>query len=334
MEEAELENVLTKKNNRKTPVPTEEHQRSTTPDPGTNSTSQPVEDGEEEPSADEIDGPGHFEHEKWTTNSTNIETEDTTSDQQPLSSTKKESILPKTEKANEENTRNKTIFLQICIIIGLLLALICKLWVRPAEIITEPKLYTCDAFMQLKDQYPQLDAFLWNTLKVNVDNALYKNPGQPGTFIFLYNTSNTENEFMKNIVRITKNCAEEDIQPINLASSDLNTPEFIDDHGLFITKYRDELKKNQIMVVHDLSQISPEVVQAFHSFCDVYEPIVEKALIFFTLDIRKADKSILKSRNPIKISEEYLHALWNSSLKSHILEALITRMTENVFFIY
>jgi hypothetical protein len=88
------------------------------------------------------------------------------------------------------------------------------------------------------------------------------------------------------------------------------------------------------MVVHQLHDLSPKVAQAFHALCDIYEPTVNRAILFFTIDINEVEPKLVNSKNPLKIAESYLKTKWQRALEPHILDPLITRMTENVFFIY
>lgn len=82
------------------------------------------------------------------------------------------------------------------------------------------------------------------------------------------------------------------------------------------------------MVVRDLDDIPANAAQAFHSFCDVYNPAVERAIIFFTMKVN----DVVGVENATRIAEKLLTNVW-SALELNALQPLIGRVTDDVLVI-
>lgn len=82
------------------------------------------------------------------------------------------------------------------------------------------------------------------------------------------------------------------------------------------------------MIVRDLNDIPANAAQAFHSFCDVYNPAVKRAVIFFTMKVN----DFVAAENATKIAEKLLKNVW-SVLKLNALQPLIGRVTDDVLVI-
>ncbi len=64
-------------------------------------------------------------------------------------------------------------------------------------------------------------------------------------------------------------------------------------------------------------------------FCDVHNPLVDRSIIFLTLQLSgKIDSS--SGSNTLRLVENYLRSNW-SGLEDNILGPLITRVTDQVF---
>lgn len=83
------------------------------------------------------------------------------------------------------------------------------------------------------------------------------------------------------------------------------------------------------MIVRDLNDIPANGAQAFHSFCDVYNPAVKRAIIFFTM---KVVNDFIAAENATKIAENLLRNVW-SVLELNALQPLIGRVTDDVLVI-
>lgn len=82
------------------------------------------------------------------------------------------------------------------------------------------------------------------------------------------------------------------------------------------------------MIVRDLNDIPPSAARAFHYFCDVYNPTVKRANIFFTMKVNE----FVSAENATKVADDLLRNVWNE-LKSTDLGPLIGRVTDDVLVI-
>ncbi|XP_065086760.1 uncharacterized protein TORIP [Ochlerotatus camptorhynchus] len=186
---------------------------------------------------------------------------------------------------------------------------------------------SCKNFIQLQSKYPNTDNTLWAGLIVGVERAV-NDPGEPATFIFLYNFSSVGQSLLKDVIHITTECfGNEDA--IWRTSNDFKSAAITQDYGVVLERHREELKSQGVLVVRDLDQVPPNAAQIFFTICDSYEPLVRKAAIFFTIDISQQLNQ--SQRSPTSIAEGILKDLWRTELHSNVLDPLVVRLTENVF---
>lgn len=106
----------------------------------------------------------------------------------------------------------------------------------------------------------------------------------------------------------------------------------IEDYGEIIAKYRDELKQEKIMYVSDVNRTPAAAAQVFHTICDTIEPLVEKAVIFFTVYLEPGNYD-----SPASVLHQVEHVLetnWLSdAVTANTLKALIGRVTDQVFLL-
>lgn len=186
---------------------------------------------------------------------------------------------------------------------------------------------SCQSFLQLNSKYPNTDDMLWTTLIVGVERAV-NNPGEPATFIFLYNSSTVGQSLLNDVIRITIECFGNG-DAIWRTSSDFKSAEIARNYEAVLERHRAELRSQGILVVRDLDQVPPIAAQIFFTICDPYEPLVRKAAIFFTIDI--SQRSNQSQRSPTSIAESILKELWRDELHANVLDPLLVRLTENVF---
>ncbi|EDS25907.1 conserved hypothetical protein [Culex quinquefasciatus] len=188
----------------------------------------------------------------------------------------------------------------------------------------------CDQFVtQLRPKYPTIDPMLWTTLNVSVNRALYRKPGEPSTFVFLYDSATVRQSLVEDIIGITSKCFD-NTRPIRLTSADFETPDIAADYSAFLHRYKPQLEERGIMVVQDLDQVPAKAARALFTICDSYGPLVERAVIFFTIDIsRRAEED--PDQSPTAIAEKLLQDQWRNGLKVDTLVPLLVRLTENVF---
>lgn len=207
--------------------------------------------------------------------------------------------------------------------ICVLAVVIIKFWQSPQH---------CDQFVtQLRPKYPTIDPMLWATLNVSVNRALYRKPGEPSTFIFLYDSSSVQENLVEDVIAITSRCF--DARPIRLTNADFNTPEIAADYGAFIQQYKRPLEQQGVMVVQNLDQVPAKAARALFTICDSHGPLVERAVIFFTIDISQRSDVMdgAADQSPTEIAENLLRDQWRNGLNGDTLMPLLVRLTENVF---
>ncbi|XP_058462780.1 uncharacterized protein LOC131437443 [Malaya genurostris] len=189
----------------------------------------------------------------------------------------------------------------------------------------------CTPLLQLASKYPTIDQLTWKILNVSVNRAIYHDPGEPATFIFLYNSSVNGEALLEDVTGITSKCFG-DRKPIHLESKYFRKTEIIQNPNIFFEQYQTRLKEEGILVVRDLDQIPGSAAQVFFTICDSVESLINKAVIFFTINISHQPTSVIKSkRNPTQIAEDILKQIWSTDLNSNELNPLVVRLTENVF---
>lgn len=204
-----------------------------------------------------------------------------------------------------------------------------KIRAQPKESALKESKPGCENFLQLHSKYPNTDDMLWSTLIIGVDRALNRDPGEPSTFIFLYNSSSVGQSLLDDVTRITIDCFGSR-GAIWRTSSDFNSAEIAQDYGIVLDRHREELKSRGVLVVRDLDRVPPTAAKIFFTICDSYEPLVRKAIIFFTIDISR-QQAIEQDRSATAIAERILKDLWRQELKPNMLDPLVVRLTENVF---
>lgn len=183
-------------------------------------------------------------------------------------------------------------------------------------------------FETLKKNFPSQSNNFWRSLEIVLDNALNESNPRPNIVLFISNENVFPNLFFNGIVEITKSWLG-NVNPVELTRTDFTTEEIEEDYGAVITYYKPKLIKNRFMVVRDLNYIPANAAQAFHSFCDVYNPAVKRAIIFFTM---KVNNKFIAAENATKIAENLLQSVW-SVLELNALQPLIGRVTDDVLVI-
>lgn len=236
------------------------------------------------------------------------------------------------KESQSESSDSQWILAVACAVIIVLLAFVAyRSSNRSSASPSQIAIQHCDKFFTLRPKYPTVDPIIWNTLNVSVNRAVFRNPGEPATFIFLYNSDAKQNSLLEEIIDITSTCFG-GRQPIRLQSSSFETAEIAKDYHAFINAYQAQLEARGILVVRDLDRVPPSAAQAFFTICDSYEPLVNKAVIFFTMDISK--RLVLATdddQTPTAIAEQVLKSLWRKELSDYMLNPLVVRLTENVF---
>lgn len=187
---------------------------------------------------------------------------------------------------------------------------------------------SCEHFLELQSKYPNTDDMLWPTLIVSVDRAINDNPGEPGTFIFLYNSSSVGQSLLDDVTRIAIECFGSG-GAIWHTSNDFETAEIAQDYGSPVDLYREKLTTQKVLVVQELDRVPPPAAQVFFTICDSIEPLVHRAVIFFTIDVSGQPRQANQSATAV--AEGILKGLWRDELHPDVLDPLLVRLTENVF---
>lgn len=177
---------------------------------------------------------------------------------------------------------------------------------------------------KLQNDFPSQENILWTSLFQKIKYVNESRPTRPAVMILIYNNSKEVAECIAwNIGRA--------------ASYFLNTPDMIqligdsdmnETDNELVSQYKEPLKKNGVMIVYRLDEIPGLVAQSFHTFCDTYNPLVERAVLLFTLDNSRLRNA--ENIKPTRKAMEVLKLLWKGTLVDSKLNSLITRLTDSV----
>lgn len=154
------------------------------------------------------------------------------------------------------------------------------------EVFTTTTKIDCN-FDDIRLKLPEQDEYFWKTFETGVEHVINNDPTAPTTYLLLYNDTFLAKDMLRKVVDRIKTCMHTDHDPIIIHSTDLETTAILKDHGNLITEYKDKLSRSQIMTIKDVNELPGQIAQAFHYFCDEYNPVVHRAVIIFTLNISK-----------------------------------------------
>ncbi|XP_058121629.1 uncharacterized protein LOC131294187 [Anopheles ziemanni] len=237
----------------------------------------------------------------------------------------------------EASVNNEVEFPVACILIAILL-IGCGYVVhyKVQKYFTKPPVIheKCEEFYNLEKSYTNVKNTLWDALNVSFSRANnQKERREPGTFLFLHDGSiEMVDRFIETISKITAHCFG-GTKPILLDRKYFQRADIQRDFGEFIPLQKAALQEQGIMVVRNLENIPPMAVQAFHSICDPEEPLVDRAVIYFTMDTSKVGGQMThdSGRSATAEAEMLLYQMWKNVLKPEVLGPLVTRLTENVY---
>lgn len=186
-----------------------------------------------------------------------------------------------------------------------------------------------DDFEIAQQEFRNQDVDFWRSIRVSIKEIPVLE--QPRTIMFLYNNKaeRTLEKILQRISRLASPFLSSDsqyeVKAVEIAGATLNTSEIVNDYGKIISRYRGDLEKRGLMIVRNLEKVPGASAQAFHSFCDDYNPVVKKALILFTLKVEK-----LPEGYPMKFVENFLLKLWNDIGKDDKFYPLFTRISSTI----
>jgi hypothetical protein len=209
---------------------------------------------------------------------------------------------------------NLTISLVVMVVVAVVFAIVVSKMSKPTP---EPS-RDCSPLMDLKNIFPHQDPKLFKSLKFGVENALSEN-GSPMVLSLFSTDMGIINSFMQEVVRETQKCINQSQDPINLSSDKLNSK--------MVENYKDELTRRTIMVINNVEEAQGSDVASLHSFCDTYNPLVSKSIIFITIKVPASPPG-----KPVEYIHDFLNQQWES-LPDYKRSPLIARMLDQTFFL-
>lgn len=199
--------------------------------------------------------------------------------------------------------------------VAVVIALLVHFSLKQSTIACETSLST------LEEQHPEQSSLVFNSLR----NALLDLRGTVKVFMFVY-SSKRALHFIQETVEATKSCTPPNITPIFLTRLNF-TEDMEEDYGEALVQFGDSLRVNKLMYVERIELLSARVAPAFHSLCDRESPYAQPAIIYLTMQLNG------NSTDVNQLAVDVLKSKWGPSLAYNVLDPLITRITDQVFFI-
>lgn len=182
----------------------------------------------------------------------------------------------------------------------------------------------------LSQEFPSQVEDFWIYIEEGIRDI--KKFHKPRTILLLYN--NEGQETLKKLLKrigefVTCSLTSCTALPVIVNASDLNDTDVLQDYGKIITRNKVKLEQSGIMIVKNLERIPGVSAQAFHSFCDEYNPVVNEAFFIFTMKVDKFHD------DEYQYVEKYLHNHWKDinedkfyPLFTRIVNIILPIMTE------
>lgn len=229
-----------------------------------------------------------------------------------------------TDKSTEEKkniTFGNCVHLYVYIASGVLIIVGVLLYIHPNE---QNKVNATASIKNLMQKFPSQVEDFWLHIEEGVGDI--KQFHKPRTFIFLY-TKESQETLEKILNRVVEfatctltYCA---AVPIILKANELKEANILKDYGEIITRNKERLEESGVMVIENLENVPGLSAQAFHSFCDEYNPVVSDALFIFTMKVDEFHD------NDLHFIEKYLRNRWNDITDDHFYP-LFTRIVNVV----
>ncbi|KAG5886073.1 Lamina-associated polypeptide 1C [Gonioctena quinquepunctata] len=176
----------------------------------------------------------------------------------------------------------------------------------------------------LEKEFPTQVNDFWISIKVAISEI--NRAHRPKSIILVYQSDATDtlNRIISGITLIAlcelTSCS---LKPLIIAGEDLNTTDILEDYGKIIARNKEQLQERGVMVINNMEKIPGVSAQAFHSLCDEFNPVIEKALFLFTMKVDAFQKNI------VKLIENQLRSSW-SDLDDDRFYPLFTRISDVV----
>lgn len=174
----------------------------------------------------------------------------------------------------------------------------------------------CSLFDQLQNSFPHQDQKLFKSLKVGAESFSH---GELMVVTLFSTDMEIINSIMQGVIKATQKCINQSEDPINLNSIQLNTK--------MVADYKEELTRRSIMVINNVEEAQASKVSSLHAFCDTYNPLVSRSIIFITVKVPSKPPG-----KPVEYITNFLNQRWKT-LPDHVRNPLITRMLDQTFFL-
>lgn len=226
---------------------------------------------------------------------------------------------PQEKSSNSKSVFGVCVFVAVLAILAILVpAVLVMTKVVKVEITPDFKA-DCSEFLDLVNRFPNQDRMLFKSLKVGVEGIINGNPPEASVFSLFSTDQEVINKVMSEVIRVTMHCINQSQDPINLSKDQLSES-LVDD-------YKHELERRNIMIVNNVNDAASGSVPSLHSFCDTYNPLVLKSIIFFTMKVPS-----VPTGKPVEYIFQHLRSRW-ADLESNKRDPLITRMVDQTFFL-
>lgn len=209
------------------------------------------------------------------------------------------------------------------VLLGLIVVLVCAHFGTPEV----RKTLKAPNIKQYIEKYQNQDEDLWYGLESGVYEI--QTNDRPAIFMLLYKKAAKETleRILSDITSYSECVLNEcSTKPITLTPSMYRNEDLSSDYGILLDRYSNELASRSVMIVKNLEKMPGQLAQAFHTFCDRYNPQVGRSLFVFTLEVEELGES------PVNQAREILTNLW-SDLKSDLFEPLFTRISSMVLYV-
>ncbi|XP_017140752.1 uncharacterized protein LOC108154847 [Drosophila miranda] len=179
------------------------------------------------------------------------------------------------------------------------------------------------AFEKLRGIKPIQSERVWRALQKGIEGLINKRDPRPSVFLFLHEDKSLMT-LIENITIEASGCFGRPGKLMHMNIDDFAPP--TKDYGFGIAQFQKKLKDGKVFRIVSLNEIPPNSARALHTICDTYSPIAADAVIFLTLQTFNTTDS----GNSVELAWETLFELWGTHLADYELNALITRVTDQV----